>query len=325
MRSARLRSLLALGVLLVFGFCLVWDFRLVFGFRLALSLWFFGFRFPLAEHEDDHACGQQGVGPVVLRVHLQNLEGGQGRPPEAHLIGLVIDELVVRQRYGSNCHRCQQAVGGRVESLDFCVLRQLRVLSGALQPPAPQGHEQSGSEGVGAEERIACHDRQHEQHAPPQPTGRQGAIGPEQGDNRQQAQRGSEVPAFQLDGVNPVAHVDIGCQQQRHRHEQQHRPRFSDAERAPHEPHEQPPQGAQHAYAQRGIVEQLGEETAHVGQQSARHHHLLSEEQRCVEKQVLFLNLPQHEVLVAEQEACRDQQRQQPYQRGGVRLTFADD
>ena len=98
--------------------------------------------------------------------------------------------------------------------------------------------------------------------------------------------------AAQFEDINPIAHVHESQQQQDYRHKHQQRPCSWQLESPSDHPHQQQPQGYEHQHAHPGIVEELGEKGAHVGEHATGHHHLLLEKETCVLKKVQFLRFP---------------------------------
>ena len=102
----------------------------------------------------------------------------------------------------------------------------------------------------------------------------------------------SKEIAAQFHKVVPVAQAHVCHYQCGHRYQRQDRPTVSDAERALGEPHQQQPTAAQYQHTQPGMEEKLGEITTDIGKETSWHHHLLAEEERGVEEQVVLLDFP---------------------------------
>ena len=167
-------------------------------------------------------------------------------------------------------------------------------------PPHHQRHQHHRSQRIDTHQRIAHQRRQHDDaHRQPQapfPVGEGGGQGfpesPQQCRSRRYAQCCHIEEAAQLNDIYPVSQLHVRQQQDGHGDHRQHKPSLRNAERLLRQPHQQQPHATQHDDTQPGIIEMLAQPRAHIRQHAARHHHLLLEKQRRVQKYVVLLHLP---------------------------------
>ena len=225
---------------------------------------------------------------IVLHVVLVDAVHGQGRIVNVGKIGLVIESLIVYIRNESDGHQGSKGVDAATE---WPVV---------VESPGKHSHEQCCQQGIEAQEGIACGHGEHDENGAQEKTLRQRPVGPCQRNGCGGANGGNEEVAAQLQVVKPIAQVDVGDEQQRDGDEHGECPFRWDVERSLQHPHEQQPPEAEQGNTHPLMIEKLGEVGAHVGEQSSRDHHLLLEEQGCVEEQVELLHAEEKVALEGE-------------------------
>ena len=242
--------------------------------------------------------GEQIVGRVVFVMLVHHEIEGQLGPVDVGLVHLVVHISVAHQRHGNHREQGQHRVHEAHPLL--------------FQPPAHHTHQHRWGQSIDAKQRIAYHGRHYHQHSPQVILPRQLAEHPQHGRGEQRPQGSHKDMPPQFQDINPVAHVHDGQQQQHHGHQHQQGPFARNTESPFHHPHQQQPQPREHQHAHPGVVEELRQPGAHIGQHSPRHHHLLPEEQASLLEKVQFLRFPQEVALEEQQSQGNHRQSQGP-------------